>query len=99
MKKFCSDNDIQLIFFPAKTASELSPLNNSYFSQLKALIRNYSLSTFREKQQSIDEVTEDISHENVHNYFIKCDLITKEQYVEEDTDCFILSESFDEIKL
>ena len=73
VKKFCQNNDINLVYFPTKTAPELSPLDNSYFSQLKSKIKTQPISTFAEKQQTINEITEEISHENVQHYFAKCD--------------------------
>jgi len=62
-------------------------------------MKNNPVFTFEQKKRTYDFITEDISHENVQHYFSKCGLFLPEDYVEDDTDCYLLSENLAEIKL
>ena len=77
-----------MIFFPAKTASDLFSLDNGFFAQLKTLLKRYPLGTFQQKQSTIELVMEDIAPETIQKYFVHCGLCHVEDYVVEDSDCF-----------
>jgi len=99
VKLFAKEQNIELIFLPAKTAPDLSPLDNGFFAQLKALLKGHPLGTFQQKQSTIELVMEDIAPETIQKYFVHCGLCHVEDYVVEDSDCFLLSESLEGMKL
>ena len=80
VKLFAKEQNIEWIFLPAKTASDLSPLDNGFFAQLKALLKGHPLGTFQQKQSTIELVMEDIAPETIQKYFVHCGLCHVEDY-------------------
>ena len=74
VKLFAVKNDIELIFMPAKTAPDLSPLDNGFFAQFKSLLHGHPLGTFKEKKETVELILKQISKETVQKYFIHCRL-------------------------
>ena len=54
VKLYASQNNIELIFLPTKTASDLSPLDNGFFAQLKALLHGHPLGTFKKRKKVLN---------------------------------------------
>ena len=53
VKLYASQNNIELIFLPTKTAPDLSPLDNGFFVQMKALLHGHPLGFFISMDNSI----------------------------------------------
>ena len=87
------------MYLPAKTAPDLFSLNNGFFAQFKGKLCEKDLSTQEKKKASVVEAIKNIPEEAVQKYFVHCGLLSNQQLVEEDVDCFLLSEQFQEINI
>ena len=83
-KAFAEENNIQILYLPAKTAADLSPLDNGFFSQMKALLKGYPLGTIEQKKETLELIVKDIQRETIQKYFIKCGLCYIEDYIGDD---------------
>ena len=59
-------------FLPAYSASQLSPLDNCFFAQLKRKIQGKVFPTFEQKKEEVRLVCESISPETIRGFFHKC---------------------------
>ena len=92
-QKICLE--LELLYLPAKTAPSLSPLDNGFFAQFKSKLYSHDLSDSIKKKTAAAEIYEDNLPETVQKYFLKCNLVHIQDYVEDDTDCCVLSKMFE----
>lgn len=79
-------NAYQLIpvYFPAKTAADLSPCDNFFFHLFKLKFRKLDRSTPEKKREAAYQAYNDVSEENVRACFRKCGLLLDQVEVVDD---------------
>jgi hypothetical protein len=76
--------NFDVIFFHTGSAKDLSQLDNSIFAAFKKKLSFKKFSNFDEKIIACEEVWNEITEEQVINYFRHCQLIPHQQFQERD---------------
>ena len=99
VQEYVKKRNLTLLYLPAKTAPSLSPLDNEFFAPFKSKLQGFHLSGAEKKKSAAVQIYDDIPAETVRKYFISYNLLHIEDIVEDDTDCYIISEIFDTLSL
>ena len=74
IKTKLNQSGIELMILPVASACELSPLDNSLFSQLKSRLRGKTFTDYNQKFSKIQKIINDIKEPQVRRYFQHCGL-------------------------
>ncbi len=77
VKKRLEELGLTVEYFPAKTSSELSPCDNSFFHQMKNNYRKIPHTNAAEKKAAVLRAYEMVQPKNIVGYFRKCGLTLK----------------------
>ncbi len=76
--KRLEDRLIKVIYTPPSLACKVSPLDNSLFSQMKAILRQKkSFKNFKQKKKGVERALKKISNQQIWNYWKNCGLPVK----------------------
>ncbi len=72
---FLQDHSIKILYIPPYSACQLSPLDNSLFSQLKAILRRKkSFQNYQQKRHNVQLALDLITEKQIKKYWFKCGL-------------------------